>query len=85
MSFCKWLSGKSGANIRLPTEAEWEFAARGGLKSKGYIYAGSNDINEVAWYKMSTFNNSEFIKETASKRVVTISIPLIGSNIHNVI
>ena len=34
----------------LPTEAQWEFAARGGIKSKGYKYSGSNDINEVAWY-----------------------------------
>ena len=40
----------TGAKFRLPTEAEWEFAARGGNKSKKYKYSGSDDINNVAWH-----------------------------------
>ena len=48
-SFCKNL----GSGFRFPTEAEWEFAARGGSKTKGFVYSGSNNLEEVRWNDQS--------------------------------
>lgn len=52
--YIKKLNEKTGKEYRLPSEAEWEFAARGGNRSKGFTYAGSNNLEEVGWYKKNS-------------------------------
>lgn len=47
--YCQWLSYVTGKKYRLPFSAEWEFAAKGGTKSKGFVFAGSDFLEKVGW------------------------------------
>lgn len=56
-NFIEKLNEKTGLTFRLPTEAEWEYAAMGGKLSQGYTYSGSNNVDEVAWYAGNSNDN----------------------------
>ncbi|ATR91526.1 sulfatase-modifying factor protein [Porphyromonas gingivalis] len=63
--FLKRLNQLTGKQYRLPTEAEWEYAARGGQKSKAYKYAGSDNIDQVAWWEGNSDGKTHLVATKA--------------------
>ncbi|GHT20298.1 hypothetical protein AGMMS4957_06770 [Bacteroidia bacterium] len=80
-TFLDKLNLQTGKTYRLPTEAEWEYAARGGNKSKGYKYSGSNTLNDVAWYVENSYDLGKGTHAVGKKRPNELGIHDMSGNV----
>lgn len=78
-AFIQRLNELTGKTFRLPTEAEWEFAARGGVQSAGYKYSGSNVIDDVAWYNA---NSNSLPQSVATKAPNELGLYDMSGNVY---
>ncbi len=78
VAYTDWLADKTGKNYRLPTEAEWEYAARGGNKSQGHKYSGGRSLDNVGWF---TDNAKDGTKKVAFKRANELGIYDMSGNV----
>jgi len=78
VAYCNWLGQEYEGNFRLPTEAEWEYAARGGNKSKNYKYSGSDNWETVGWL---IFNSNEQTQAVGQKKANELGIFDMSGNV----
>ena len=69
LSFISKLNSLTGRTFRMPTEAEWEYAARGGNKSKGYLYSGGNTLDNVGWYSDNSDVTTHLVAQKAANEL----------------
>jgi len=77
--FISVLDSITGLNFRLPTEAEWEYAARGGKKSREYMYSGSSNLSDIGWYKE---NSGDKTHAVGTKQANALGICDMSGNVY---
>ena len=75
--FLRLLDSITGMQFRLPTEEEWEYAARGGMYSRGYVYSGSNEVDRVAWHN----DNARRTKKVKKRSINELGIYDMSGNV----
>lgn len=79
-AYCAWLSSQTGKRFRLPTEAEWEYAAKGGSPSQPFKYAGSDNPDEVGWYGGNTGIITAITRPVGQKKPNTLGLHDMSGN-----